>query len=86
MRKLLPIFAVLAVAAAPVAAQQTDTNAAASEKPKTAKKVVCKPIETDQVIGSRLSATSKICREVTVPVKPNAEKEAEAKAPSGQGF
>lgn len=78
MRKFLPTLAILALASTPAIAQSAPPQpapATASEQ-KTVKKVVCKRIETDQVSGSRLGSTSKICREVEVPAKEQQSKQA----------
>ncbi len=69
MPKLLFAFAVSALVASPALAQAAPEQAAPAPKVKTVKKTVCKRIETDGETGSRLGATSKICREVEVPVK-----------------
>ena len=75
MQKLFVTLAALGVIAAPAVAQDvqpaqsTDNQAqtAPVEKPKTVKKVVCKRIEEERSIGSRLSSTTKVCRTVEVP-------------------
>jgi hypothetical protein len=75
MYKLFVTLAAFGVIAAPAvaqnaqAAQSTDNQvqAAPTEKPKTVKKTVCKRIEEERSIGSRLSSTTKVCREVEVP-------------------
>lgn len=75
MQKLLVILAALGVIAAPAVAQnaqaaqstENQAQAAPTEKPKMVKKTVCKRIEEERSIGSRLSSTTKVCREVEVP-------------------
>jgi hypothetical protein len=75
MHKLFVTLAALGVIAAPAvaqnaqAAQSTDGQAqvAPTEKPKMVKKTVCKRIEEERGIGSRLSSTTKVCRTVEVP-------------------
>ncbi|MBA3578279.1 MAG: hypothetical protein H0W39_11855 [Sphingomonas sp.] len=78
MRKLLPALAIVALASTSAIAQSAPPQpapAAAAEQ-KIVKKIVCKRIETDQVSGSRLGSTSKICREVEVPAKEQQPKHA----------
>ena len=87
MQKLFVMLAALGLIAVPAVAQNapgaqsTDTQAqsAPAEKPKTVKKVVCKRIEEERSIGSRLSSTTKVCRTVEVPAT-----EADAKNPQDQ--
>ena len=75
MQKLLVTLAALGVIAAPAVAQnaqaaqstENQAQAAPTEKPKMVKKTVCKRIEEERSIGSRLSSTTKVCREVEVP-------------------
>lgn len=75
MQKLLVILAALGVIAAPAVAQnaqaaqqpESQPQTVPTEKPKTVKKVVCKRIEEEKSIGSRLSSTTKVCRTVEVP-------------------
>lgn len=74
MRKVLSVFAVSALIATPAFAQTAPVRADQAPAVKTVKKLVCKRIETDQVSGSRLSATTKVCREVEVRVKEEASK------------
>jgi hypothetical protein len=86
MQKLFVTLAALGVIAAPALAQDVQSpqntdnqaKAAPAEKPKTVKKVVCKRIEEERSIGSRLSSTTKVCRTVEVPAT-----EADAKNPQG---
>ena len=66
MRKFLPIFAVLGLAAAPAMAQNTAPPAPV-EKPKTVTKVVCERVIAEEETGSRLGAAPKKCRKVEVP-------------------
>jgi hypothetical protein len=80
MQKLLLIGAAFGVAAAPVSAQTTptqgipsqvvsnQTQVATAAKPKTVKKTVCEKVQVEQSTGSRLGSTSRICRQVEVPV------------------
>ena len=74
MRKSLSLFVVVALTAAPAFAQTAPVQPNAAPQVKTVKKKVCKRIETDQVSGSRLGSTSKICREIEVPVEEEASK------------
>ena len=75
MHKLFVTFAALGVIAAPAIAQNAPAapsndngaQAAPAEKPKTVKKTVCKRVEEERSIGSRLSSTTKVCREIEVP-------------------
>ena len=87
MQKLFIILAAFGVIAAPAVAQdiqpgqstENQAQAAPAEKPKTVKKVVCKRIEEERSIGSRLSSTTKVCRTVEVPAT-----EADAKNPQNE--
>ena len=87
MYKLFVTLAAFGVIAAPAvaqnaqAAQSTDGQAqtAPTEKAKTVKKTVCKRIEEERSIGSRLSSTTKVCRTVEVPAT-----EADSKNPQDQ--
>ena len=79
MQKLLLIVAAFS-APAPVLAQaaqpseaQTQTQAGPAEARQTVKKTVCKDVDDERAIGSRLHSTTKICRVVEVPVKPNSK-------------
>ena len=75
MQKLFVTMAALGVIAGPAMAQdvqpaQSTANQAQpapTEKPKMVKKTVCKRIEEERSIGSRLSSTTKVCRTVEVP-------------------
>jgi hypothetical protein len=75
MQKLLVSLAAFGLFAAPASAQiapapQDQAQAAPAEKPKTVKKTVCKNVEEERSIGSRLAPTTKICRVVEVPAPP----------------
>ena len=75
MQKLLVSLAAFGLFAAPAMAQvapapQDQAQAAPVEKPKTVKKTICKNVEEERSIGSRLAPTTKICRVVEVPVPP----------------
>ena len=79
MQKLLVSLAAFGLFAAPATAQiapapqdqaQAQAQAAPAEKPKTVKKTVCKNVEEERSIGSRLAPTTKVCRVVEVPVPP----------------
>jgi len=77
MQKLLLIVAAFGVPA-PVFAQaaepaDTQVQAAPADAPKTVKKTVCRDVDDERAIGSRLHSTTKVCRVVEVPVKPNAK-------------
>jgi hypothetical protein len=79
MQKLLLIVAAFS-APAPVLAQaaqpsdtQTQAQAAPADAPQTVKKTVCRDVDDERAIGSRLHSTTKICRVVEVPVKPNSK-------------
>lgn len=77
MQKLLLIVAAFGVPA-PVLAQaaqpaDTQAQAAPADAPKTVKKTICREVDDERAIGSRLHSTTKICRVVEVPVKPNAK-------------
>lgn len=74
MRRILSVFAVSALIATPGFAQTAPAQTEQTAKVKTVKKMVCKRIETDQVSGSRLGSTSKVCREVEVPTKEESSK------------
>jgi hypothetical protein len=84
MHKLFVTLAALGVIAAPAVAQdaqaaqstENQAQAAPTEKPKTVKKTVCKRIEEERGVGSRLSSTTKVCRTVEVPAT-----NADAKSP-----
>lgn len=85
MQKMFVIAAALAVAAGPAFAQTSpnqtgaeqaspaSTNQASAEQPKMVTKMVCKKVEEERSIGSRLSSTSKVCRKVTVPASEAAD-------------
>jgi hypothetical protein len=75
MQKLLVSLAAFGLFAAPAMAQvapapQDQAQPAPAEKPKTVKKTVCKNVEEERSIGSRLAPTTKICRVVEVPAPP----------------
>lgn len=76
MQKLLLIVAAFGVSAAPGLAQpvpSADPQAAPAEAPKTVKKTVCRDVDDERAIGSRLHSTTKICRVVEIPAKPNSK-------------
>ena len=87
MQKLFVTLAALGLIAAPAVAQnaqaaqstENQPQTVSTEKPKTVKKTVCKRIEEERSIGSRLSSTTKVCRTVEVPAT-----EADAKNPQDQ--
>jgi hypothetical protein len=91
MQKMFVIAAALAAAAGPAFAQTspdqagteqanpTSTNQASAEQPKMVTKIVCKKVEEERGIGSRLSSTSKVCRKVTVPASDVADQNKQAK-------
>ena len=86
MRTLLTLFAVLAVAAAPAAAQtNAPSQPAPAEKPKTVTKVVCDRIIPEGETGSRLN-TPKVCRKVEVPVKEEAKKGSQPQGNPSQAY
>jgi hypothetical protein len=71
MQKLLLIVAAFGVPA-PVLAQtapsaDNQVQAAPAEAPQTVKKTVCRDIDEERSIGSRLHSTTKICKVVEVP-------------------
>ena len=75
MQKLFVTLSAFGLIAAPAIAQTAqaqqssqDQAQAAPEKPKTVKKLVCKEVDEERGIGSRLAPTTKICRTVEVPV------------------
>jgi hypothetical protein len=78
MHKLFVTFAALGVVAAPAMAQNAQAaqaptdqaQTAPTEKPKTVKKLVCREVDEERGIGSRLASTTKICRTVEVPAPP----------------
>ena len=74
MQKLFVTLSALGLIATPAMAQTAQTPQspqdqaqATPEKPKTVKKVVCKAVDEERSIGSRLAPTTKICRTVEVP-------------------
>ncbi len=70
MQKLFVSVAMLGVLASPAMAQapaNPTTQTAPVEKPKTVKKVVCKEVDEERGIGSRLAPTTKVCRTIEVP-------------------
>jgi hypothetical protein len=78
MHKLLLTAAVFGMTAVPAIAQTAQAadnqpQAASTEKAKTVKKVVCRDVDEERSIGSRLAATTKICRTVEVPAPANAQ-------------
>lgn len=66
MRKYLPAFAILAIAATPAEAQ-TAPSEPAPAKVKMVKKKVCQTVKADRDTGSRLGSTSTVCKMVEVP-------------------
>lgn len=69
MRKVLPVFALFAVTAAPAVAQNAAVpQQPAAEKQKTVTKVVCERRSVEEETGSRLRAAPKVCKKVQVPV------------------
>jgi hypothetical protein len=75
MQKLFVLLAAFGLIATPAVAQNAqaaqapqDQAPAAPEKPKTVKKQVCKDVDEERGIGSRLAPTTKICRMIEVPV------------------
>jgi hypothetical protein len=82
MRRLLPVFAVVAAAAAPAFAQTApQAQPAPAAKPKTETKVVCERVNVEETTGSRLGSAPKVCKKVQVPVK---ESEKSSKAAQSQ--
>jgi Ni/Co efflux regulator RcnB len=81
MHKLLLIAAAFGVTAVPAIAQTAQAaatadnqpQAASTDKAKTVKKVVCRDVDEERSIGSRLAATTKICRTVEVPAPVNGQ-------------
>jgi hypothetical protein len=76
MQKLFVTLSALGLIATPAMAQTAQTPQspqdqaqaqATPEKPKTVKKVVCKAVDEERSIGSRLAPTTKICRTIEVP-------------------
>ena len=84
MQKLLLIAAAIGVSTAPAAAQttpptpQTAPAQNAAQQPKPAKKVVCRDVDEERSIGSRLARTTKICKEVEVRAQGNAQNDQQA--------
>ena len=82
MRTILVMLAGIGIATAPAVAQApAATQPAPAAKQKTVKKTVCKRVESEQVSGSRLGSTTKVCREVEVPAK---DQNAQQASPSAQ--
>jgi hypothetical protein len=74
----LLILSTIGLVAAPAGAQTAPANAqAAPAQPKVAKKVVCKDVDAERNIGSRLAPTSKVCRTVKVQTPENARQSAQ---------
>ena len=78
MQKLFVTLSAFGLIATPATAQTAQTPQspqdqaqaqaqATPEKPKTVKKVVCKAVDEERSIGSRLAPTTKICRTIEVP-------------------
>jgi hypothetical protein len=71
MQKLLLIAAAFGVSTAPAVAQTTPAPepapSQAAPAPQKVTKLVCRNVEEERGIGSRLSSTTKICRKVEVP-------------------
>jgi hypothetical protein len=66
MLKLVPLFAILSVAAAPAVAQAPSTQPAPAQV-KTVKKKVCQRVNEERSTGSLLGSTTKVCKTVEVP-------------------
>jgi hypothetical protein len=79
MQKLLLIAAAFGVSAAPGFAQTTPAptqpapSQAAPAPQKKVTKLVCREVEEERGIGSRLSSTTKICKRVEVPAPTNGQ-------------
>lgn len=87
MRKVLPLFAVFTVVAAPAAAQDSAVpQQPAAEKQKTVTKVVCERVRNEEVTGSRLGAAPKLCKKVQVPADAAGKKAQQAPDHSGHAY
>ena len=82
MHKLLLIAAAIGVSTAPAAAQtapaqpQTEpSHNAAQQQAKPTKKIVCRDVDEERGIGSRLARTTKVCKEVEVHAPANAQQQ-----------
>ena len=80
MQKLLLIAAAIGVFTAPAAAQTTPAPQTApaqtvAQPAKPAKKIVCRDVDEERGIGSRLARTTKICKEVEVHAPANAQQQ-----------
>ena len=85
MPKLLPLFAVFAVTAAPAIAQNAVSHQPAAAKQKMVTKVVCERVHVEEETGSRLGAAPKVCKKVEVPADGADRKSHEGHAPSHSG-
>ena len=84
MRKFLPLFAVLAFASAPAAAQAAQPQQAQSEK-KMVTKLVCERVDAEETTGSRLGSAPKVCKKVQVPADSVDKKSNDGQAPDHSG-
>ena len=73
MRSFVPVFAVLAFAAAPAIGQSAPQAPVETAKPKMVTKEVCQRIKDEATIGSRVAKTRKVCKKVEVPADPLAQ-------------
>lgn len=86
MQKLLLIAAAIGAVTAPAVAQTTPAPAqpapqaqavpqATPAAPKKVTKLVCRDVEEERGIGSRLSSTTKICKKVEVTAPANGQQQ-----------
>ncbi len=91
MHKVLLTLVAFGLSATPAVAQQTATASAGSPeaqpapvaKPKTITKTVCQRVEVERSTGSRLTSTTKLCKQVVVPA-PAGDRETAADLPNGE--
>lgn len=85
MYQILLTLTALAIAA-PTSAQTAQAQPAPAAQQKMVKKRICKTVEDEAVIGSRLGSKNKVCATVLVPAGPeDAEKTAKGETgPSGR--
>lgn len=84
MRKSLPVFAILMLAASPALAQSTPADGEPATKGNTVKKTVCQRIEVEGETGSRLGSATKVCKTIEVPAPTDKDANSESRKNGAQ--